>query len=79
MNSIRDTIQFQVFGYLSLFTRWGLARKTVCLGISTVASNFIYYNLSINIGNMAGDLFLNFFALAIVEGPANFLAIWLAV
>ncbi len=49
------------------------------MSLANIASNFVYYNLSINIGNMAGDIFWNFFMLAIVEGPSNFLAIWLAV
>ncbi len=69
----------KVYGYLSLFSKQRLAFKTLCLAVANVASNFIYYNLSINIGNMAGNFFLNFFALAIAEGPANFLAMWLAV
>ncbi len=57
----------------------GLLKKTMCIGVATIASNFIYDNLSINIDNLSGNIFLNFFVLAAAEGPAYPLAVWLAV
>ena len=68
-----------VLGYLSLFVKPNLRNRTIYLSIAAVASNYVYYNLMINLGNMAGNTFLNYFALSVVEGPANFLAIWLSV
>lgn len=66
-------------GYLSLFSKSNLAKKTMLLGVASVASHFIYYNMMINVGNMAGGLFTNFFLMSIIEAPANYLAIILAV
>jgi hypothetical protein len=33
----------------------------------------------LNVGNMSGSTFLNFFLLSVIEGPAYFLGIWLSV
>jgi OCT family organic cation transporter-like MFS transporter 4/5 len=65
------------YGILSLFVSWRLAMRTLYVTISFTASSFVYYQLFINIGNMAGNMFLNMFLLALVEGPGCFLAVFL--
>ena len=63
--------QKNTYGYFSLFTRWGLANKTLLLSITSCASAFTYSSLSFNLGNMGGSTFLNLFVLTIVELPAT--------
>ncbi|KAM7307621.1 hypothetical protein ISCGN_011257 [Ixodes scapularis] len=41
-----------------------------------VANNCAYYGLHINVSNMSGNEFLNFFLLGLVEFPASFAAWW---
>ena len=33
----------------------------------------------LNVDNMSGNTFLNFFLLSVIEGPAYFLGVWLSV
>jgi hypothetical protein len=63
--------QKNTYGYFSLFTRWGMAHKTMLLSITSSASAFTYSALSFNLGNMAGNSFSNLFILTIVEVPAT--------
>ena len=65
--------QKNTYGYLSLFTRWGMANKTILLSITSSASAFTYSALAFNLGNMAGNTFSNLFILTIVEIPATIL------
>ena len=46
--------------------------RTICICVVFTSSAFIYYQLMINIGNMAGNTFLNLFLLGIVEGKLGF-------
>jgi hypothetical protein len=39
----------------------------------------VFSKLMLNVGNMSGSTFLNFFLLSVIEGPAYFLGCWLAV
>ncbi len=57
------------YGFVSLFSSWTLAKRTVFVTIGFTASAFVYYQLMINIGNLAGNIFLNLFLLGLVEGP----------
>jgi len=65
-------------GYLSLFSRMNLGLRTVFCTIGFTASAFIYYQMVINVGNMAGNTFLNLFLLGLVEGPGNMMGMILA-
>ena len=65
-------------GYLSLFSRPVLAARTVICTIGFTASAFIYYQIVINVSNMAGNTFLNMFLLGLAEGPGNMLGFLLA-
>ena len=66
------------YGYLSLFSSKNLAWRTVCVTIAFTSSAFVYYQLVINIGNMAGNIFLNLFLLGLVEGPGCAVGVILA-
>ena len=71
--------QKNTYGYLSLFTRWGMAKKTLLLSITSTASAFTYGSLTFNIGNMGGSTFSNLFILTLVEIPATGLGALAAV
>ncbi len=64
-----DSTDSAALGYLALFSSWTLALRTVCVTVAFTSSAFVYYQLVINIGNMAGNIFLNMFLLGLVEGP----------
>jgi hypothetical protein len=40
-------------------------------------SNFL--QLMLNVDNMSGSTFLNFFLLSVIEGPGYFIGVWLSV
>ena len=52
--------------------------RTVLCTIGFTASAFIYYQMMINVQNMAGNTFLNLFLLGLVEGPGNLMGVILA-
>ena len=64
--------QENTYGYISLFTHWGLAKKTMLLCAAFLSSCFTYSLLSINLANMGGNTFFNLFILNIVEMPATY-------
>ena len=78
LQKLSDATQEKSLGYLSLFARPTLAIRTVLCTIGFTASAFIYYQMVINVQNMAGNTFLNLFLLGLVEGPGNFLGTVLA-
>ena len=67
------------YGYISLFAYKGLAYKTAIMSVTSFCSIYTYVQLTYNIDNMGGNTFLNFFLLAMVEGPATYLGLVLAV
>ena len=73
-----DENQEKAYGYLSLFKNWEMAKRTICVTIAFTASAFVYYQLVINIGNMAGNTYLNMFLLGLVEGPGCVGSVFLA-
>lgn len=66
----------KVYGIASLFSSKRLSYYTmlilVCWGINSLA----YYSLVLNVGNMSGNPFLNFFYQSLVELPAYLVAMW---
>ena len=70
--------QEQSLGYISLFAKPTLALRTILCTIGFTASAFIYYQMMINVQNMAGNTFLNLFLLGLVEGPGNLMGVVLA-
>ena len=67
------------YGLISLFSRCGMAIKTVLLIICFTANELIYQQLLLNIDNMEGSYYLNLFMMSIIEVPACFLGLWMAV
>ena len=61
------------YGYISLFSSKGLTLKTILMTITSFCSIYTYTQLTLNIGNMGGNTFVNFFLLAVIEGPATYL------
>ncbi|CAN7982285.1 unnamed protein product, partial [Ixodes pacificus] len=53
-----------------------IRRHILIVTASWVANNCAYYGLHINVSNMSGNEFLNFFLLGLVEFPASFAAWW---
>ena len=78
LKSVIDEHSETAYGYVSLFKNWQMAKRTVCVTIAFTASAFVYYQLVINIGNMAGNTFLNMFLLGLVEGPGCVLGVYLS-
>ena len=60
------------YGYISLFTRWGMAKKSILLALALTASHYSYFVVTVNLGNMAGSTHLNLFVLSAVEIPAAY-------
>ena len=67
------------YGVISLFSRCGMAIKTVLLLICFAVNEWIYKQLLINIDNMEGNYFLNLLFMSLIEIPACFSGLWLAV
>ena len=80
LQSISDEIlKEKHYGYASLFTHKGLAYKTFLMTITSFCANYTYNNLYYNLDNMGGNTFLNFFLLSVIEGPATYFALLMAV
>ena len=80
LKTINDIIMKEPkHGILSLFNRFGMGTKTVLLLICLTANEWIYSQMLINIDNMAGNYFLNFFLMSMFGFPACFFGLWLSV
>lgn len=78
VEKLSESQKEQSMGYLSLFGSSVLAVRTILMTIGFTASAFVYYQMVINVSNMAGNTFLNLFLLGLVEGPGNMLGTLLA-
>ena len=80
LNEINDEILNEPkYGVISLFSRKGMAIKTLLLLICITVNEWIYKQLLINIDNMEGNYFLNLLMMSVIEIPACFIGLWLAV
>ena len=80
LNDINDIILNEPkYGVISLFSRSGMAIKTMLLLICLAVNEWIYKQLLINIDNMEGNYFLNLLMMSAIEIPACFIGLWLAV
>ena len=80
LNAISEIIMKEPkYGILSLFNRIGMASKTALLLICLTANEWIYSQMLINLDNMAGNYFLNFFLMSMFGLPACFFGLWLSV
>lgn len=58
---------------IQLFTKWRLAKNTILVTINWMMDAMIYYVITLNISNLSGNQFANFFYLAMIEVPAGYL------
>ncbi|XP_017787316.1 PREDICTED: organic cation transporter 1-like isoform X2 [Nicrophorus vespilloides] len=63
----------KVYGVLSLFSSWRLAKNTLLLASGRSTITLIFYTLTFNVTNLEGNPFLNFFWLGVAELPAWFI------
>ena len=63
----QDILAQPTYGYLSLFSDRRLTLKCVLITATLFGIGFTYSNLTLNIGNMGGNIFVNFFLLAVVD------------
>ena len=54
LKSVIEENNEKAYGYVSLFKNWKLTIRTVCVTIAFTASAFVYYQLTLNIGNLGG-------------------------
>lgn len=78
IEKLSESTKEQSMGYLSLFGSSVLAIRTILMTIGFTASAFVYYQMVINVSNMAGNTFLNLFLLGLVEGPGNMIGTLMA-
>lgn len=78
VEKLSESTKEQSMGYLSLFGSSVLAIRTILMTIGFTASAFVYYQMVINVSNMAGNTFLNLFLLGLVEGPGNMIGTLMA-
>jgi len=78
LNSVIEENNEKAYGYVSLFKNWQLTKRTICVTIAFTASAFVYYQLTLNIGNLGGNIFVTMFLMGLVEGPGCVGAVLLA-
>merc|ERR1712020_314395 len=74
-----EILEEKNYGYISLFANKGLASKTFLITITSFCANYTYNQLYYNLDNIGGNLFVNFFLLSVIEGPAAYIGLILAV
>ena len=75
----KEIMKEKTYGYISLFTKWGMAKHSILLAVALTASQYTYFVLTVNLGNMGGNTYLNLFMLSAVEIPATYFATLCAV
>ncbi|CAG2178290.1 unnamed protein product, partial [Oppiella nova] len=56
--------------FVDLLTTPNLRRSTLILYFTWFVNSFVYYGISLNIGDFGGDLFISFFIAGVVEFPS---------
>ncbi|CAL8092584.1 unnamed protein product [Orchesella dallaii] len=64
----------QNFGVWTLFSKFQLAKNTVMLITAWTMNALLYYGVTLNSTHMAGNTFVNYFLLSIIELPGGWLA-----
>ncbi|GFG29642.1 hypothetical protein Cfor_10087 [Coptotermes formosanus] len=59
----------RIYGLASLFSNWRLAKNTILVVYLWVVNSMTYYTLMLNVSNMEGNPFMNFFWQSLVELP----------
>lgn len=65
------------YSLLDLFTNWKMVHLTITVFFLWFANSFVYYGLSLNTNALAGDPFLNFFLLGVIEFPSYLVSMYL--
>ncbi|XP_017787307.1 PREDICTED: organic cation transporter 1-like [Nicrophorus vespilloides] len=60
----------KVYGMLALFSSWRLAKNSFLLITGWSTTTLIYYTLTLNVNNLGGNPFMNFFWQGMAELPA---------
>ncbi|KAF2880324.1 hypothetical protein ILUMI_25837 [Ignelater luminosus] len=60
----------KVYGMMSLFSHWRLAKNTICIVICWIVTLLSYLVIILNTTNLNGNPFLNFFYQGLAEFPA---------
>lgn len=73
-NALKDLLHHnddeKIYGMMSLFSHWRLARNTMLLVVGWTFSNIAYLTIMLNCSRMAGNPFMNFFWQSLIEMPA---------
>lgn len=65
----------KTYGILDMVRTPKLRKRTIICGFNWFVNALVYFGISLNVGNLAGNMYLNFFFLCIVEIPGA-LALW---
>ncbi|PFX17296.1 organic cation transporter protein-like [Stylophora pistillata] len=65
----------KTYGILDMVRTPKLRKRTLICGFNWFVNALVYFGINLNVGNLAGDMYLNFFILCIVEIPGA-LALW---
>ncbi|XP_022905602.2 organic cation/carnitine transporter 2 [Onthophagus taurus] len=63
----------KVYGAMSIFSHWRFAKNSIILIMGWAIENVVYYILTMNIINLGGNPFMNFFWQGLAEIPGNVL------
>ncbi|KAJ7333879.1 hypothetical protein OS493_015972 [Desmophyllum pertusum] len=63
----------KTYGILDMVRTPKLRKRTIICGFNWFVNALVYFGINLNVGNLAGDMYLNFFILSIVEIPGAFL------
>ncbi|KAJ6221775.1 hypothetical protein RDWZM_000320 [Blomia tropicalis] len=72
-----SNVNEQKYSYLDLFRSFTLARITLTIYFVWYANSLVYYGLSLNTNALAGNPFINFFLMGVIEIPAYVASIYL--
>lgn len=78
LQKISEQSKGKLYGPASFFSSTRLATNTILVIVCWMLNTFSYVALLLNVSNMPGNPFLNFFYQAAVEFPANVIAKWLS-
>ncbi|XP_067034389.1 organic cation transporter protein-like [Acropora muricata] len=65
----------KTYSILDVFRTAKLRKRTIICSFNWFVNALVFFGMSLNVGNLAGDMYLNFFILSLVEIPGALL-IW---
>ncbi|XP_026479554.1 solute carrier family 22 member 4-like [Ctenocephalides felis] len=76
MLKIHSSNPEKIYGVMSLFSSWRLARNTIMIVTCWIVGGLSYFLLILNVNNMDGNPFLNYLYQGLVEMPAYIFGKW---